>query len=113
MEFVQQKTDRATVPSLFLHVKGTIQKLCNKIEDIVGPAVFQSKDYLDEIFSHQLPNSDHDHQWTNILLAHEHGSGGFISGEVNVVLFAFLEGGRICICCHCLSPASEFQICCA
>ncbi len=41
---------------------------------------------MDEILSHQLPNSDHNHQWMNILLAHEHSTGGFISGEVKVTI---------------------------
>jgi hypothetical protein len=42
----------------FLHYycmsKALFQTLCNKIEGIVEPAVFKSKDYLDEILSHQL-----------------------------------------------------------
>jgi hypothetical protein len=81
MDFVQQKTDRATVPSLFSHVKGTFSE------------IFKSKDYLDEILSHQLPNSYHNHQWTNILLAHEHSTGGFISGEVKVAITLCILGG--------------------
>ncbi len=112
MEFIQQKTDRATVPSLCLHVKSTFQKLCKKIEGIVGPAVFKSKDCMDEILSHQLPNSDHNHQWMDILLAYENSTGGFISGD------AFLEGGRIWIWGYYLSPAlithsQDFQVCCS
>ena len=66
--------------------KALFQKLCNKIEGIVGPVVFKSKDYLDEILSHQLSNSDHNHQWTNILSANKHSRGGFISGEVKVAI---------------------------
>ncbi len=73
--------------------KTFFQKLCNKIEGIVGLAVLKSKDYLDEIFSHQLPNSDHNHQWTNILLAHEHSTGGFISREVKVAITLCILGG--------------------
>jgi hypothetical protein len=74
--------------------KALFQKLCDKIEGIVGPAVFKREFYLDEIFSHQLPNSDHSHQWTNILLAHDHSTGGFISGEVKVAItLRILRGG--------------------
>ncbi len=73
--------------------KALFQKLCDKIEGIVGPAVFKSEDYLDEILSHQLPYSDHNHQRTNILLAHEHSTGGFISGEVKVAITLCILGG--------------------
>jgi hypothetical protein len=73
--------------------KALFQKLCNKVEGIVGPAVFKSEDYLDEILSHQLPNSDHNHQWTNILLAHEQSTGGFISREVKVAITLCILGG--------------------
>jgi hypothetical protein len=88
--------------------KALFKKLCDKIEGIVGPAEFKSKDFLDEILSHQLPTSDHNHQWRNILSAHEHMTGGFISGVVKVLplLCAFLEGGCIWIWHYCLRPAS-------
>ncbi len=74
-------------------LKVVFQKLCNKIEGIVGPAVFKSKDYLDEILSRHLPNSDHNHQWMNILFAHEHSTGEFISGEVMVAITLRILGG--------------------
>jgi hypothetical protein len=67
--------------------------LCNKFEDIIRPAVFKSKDYLDEILSRQLPNSDHNHRWTNISFAHKHSTGGFISGEVKVAITLCILGG--------------------
>jgi hypothetical protein len=50
---------------------------------------------LDEILSHQLPNSDHNHQWANILFAHEHSTGGFISGEVKVAITLCILGGGL------------------
>jgi hypothetical protein len=68
--------------------KALFQKLCNKIEGIVGPAEFKSKDYLDEILSRH-----HNPQWTNILFAHEHSTGGFISGEVKITITLRILGG--------------------
>jgi hypothetical protein len=49
---------------------------------------------LDEILSRQLPNSDHNHQWTNIF-AHKHSTGGFISGEVKVAITLCILGGGV------------------
>ncbi len=118
MEFVQRKTDRATVPSFFCMSKALFQKLCDKVEGIVGPAVFKSKDYLDEILSHQLPNSDHNQQWTNILLTHEHSTGGFISREVKVAITLRILGGGLYLDLALLFESSfnhtqDFQVCCS
>jgi hypothetical protein len=74
--------------------KALFKKLWDNFEGIVGPAVSKSKEHLDEILNRQLPNSDHNHQWTNFLFAHEHSTGGFISGEVKVAItLRILEGG--------------------
>jgi hypothetical protein len=48
---------------------------------------------LDEILSRQLPNSDHNHRWTNILFAHKHSTEGFISREVKVAITLCILGG--------------------
>jgi hypothetical protein len=73
--------------------KALFKKLCNKIEGIVGPAVFKSKDYSDEILSRQLPTYDHNHQWTNISFVHEHSTGGLISREIKVAITLHILGG--------------------
>jgi hypothetical protein len=46
----------------FCMLKALFKKSCNKIEGIVGPEIFWSEDYLDEILNRQLPDSDHNHQ---------------------------------------------------
>jgi hypothetical protein len=68
--------------------------LANKIEQNVGAEVFKSKEYLkrskcDPNFSYALLNKQ-----KNLLAAHEHTTGGFISGEVKLAItLRMLAGG--------------------
>ena len=73
--------------------KGIFKTLRDKIEGIVGLAKFVSKEYLDEILNPQCPDSDRNHQWTNIVYAHEHSTGGFISGQVKLAITLRILGG--------------------
>jgi hypothetical protein len=53
------------------------QLLCDKIEDIVGPAVFKSELYLNEMLKESIiANCER-----NIFAAHEQSTGGMISGD--------------------------------
>lgn len=68
--------------------------LANKIEQNVGAEVFKSEEYLtrlksDPNFSYALFNKQ-----KNLLAAHEHTTGGFISGEVKLAItLRMLAGG--------------------
>ncbi len=73
--------------------KELFKKLCDEIEGIVGSAEFKSEEYLDEILNPQCPDSDRNHQWTNIVFAHEHSTGGFISGHVKLAITLRILGG--------------------
>jgi hypothetical protein len=76
--------------------------VCDEIEGIVGLAKFKSEEFLDEILNPQCPDSDRNHQWSNIVFAHEHSLGGFISGQVKLAITL----RRTWIWHYCLNPAS-------
>ena len=65
--------------------------LCEKIEAIVGEREFKSENYLQLL---REGYKDNDLRTTNIMLAHEKTTGGFISGEVKLALtLRLLAGG--------------------
>ncbi len=53
-------------------------------------AKFRNEDYLNKILKTQFPDYD-----TNILFAHKHSTGGFISGEVKVADTLRILGGGL------------------
>ena len=65
------------------------QLLCDKIEDIVGPAVFKSELFINEIMKEPLVAN----AGRNIFAAHEQSTGGMISGEVKLALTLRVLGG--------------------
>ncbi len=65
------------------------QLLCDKIEDIVGPAVFKSELYLNEMMKEPLVANGN----RNIFAAHEQSTGGMISVEVKLALMLHVLGG--------------------
>ena len=65
------------------------QLLCDKIEDLAGPAEFKSELYLNEMLKESIiANGER-----NIFAAHEQSTGGMISGEVKLALTLRVLGG--------------------
>jgi hypothetical protein len=68
--------------------------LANKIEQNVGTGVFKREEYLERLkCDPNFPEALFNNQ-KNLLAAHEHNTGGFISGEVKLALtLRLLAGG--------------------
>ena len=67
--------------------------LCERIIDNVGESDFKSENYLCDFRNGEATGADTLDQ-TNILHAHEHTTGGFVSGEVKLALtLRLLAGG--------------------
>ncbi len=67
--------------------KGLFQRSCDEIEVVVGEGKFKSEEFLNE-----LMNSD-DTRRSRMLIANEHTTGGFISGEVKLATALRVLGG--------------------
>ena len=73
--------------SYFRMSKALFQRLCDEIEVVIGEDEFKSKEFLNE-----LKNSDNTRR-SRMLIANEHTSGGFISGEVKLATALRILGG--------------------
>jgi hypothetical protein len=91
-QFQQYLTDRQ-FRRYFRMERGCFDYLCERIIDNVGERDFKSESYLRDFKNGDATEADTMHK-TNILHAHEHTTGGFVSGEVKLALtLRLLAGG--------------------
>ena len=67
--------------------KVSFQLLADKIEDIIGPDNFKSKQYLNNAIQGHGDGS------RNIIVAHQQSTGGMLSGEMKLALSLRVLGG--------------------
>ena len=81
MSFQNRLTDKQ-FRRYFRMERQCFQFLCDCIIANVGEGAFKSEEYLNELKHGYIVEE----KQTNILRAHEHTTGGFVSGEVNNTL---------------------------